>query len=160
MKTFCFIDSQNLHLGIQSQGWKLDYAKFFVYLKEKYKVDQVFYYVGFLEENVKLYDFLTNCGYEVVFKNTIQYGRNNKFIKGNIDVDLAVDAIRKITQYDKSIFVSADGDFIALYDYLFEEQRKELTIIIPNIYKYSKFLLKYRKNLRFLNDLKFKLGKK
>ncbi|MBU2542149.1 hypothetical protein KJ785_01145 [Patescibacteria group bacterium] len=32
---FAFIDSQNLHLGISSLGWKLDYKKFRRYLKEK-----------------------------------------------------------------------------------------------------------------------------
>ena len=34
---FAFIDSQNLNLGIQSLGWKLDYRRFRIYLKEKYK---------------------------------------------------------------------------------------------------------------------------
>jgi len=32
---YAFIDSQNLNLGIQKLGWKLDYKKFRVYLKEK-----------------------------------------------------------------------------------------------------------------------------
>ena len=35
---FAFIDSQNLNLGVQSLGWKLDHRGFRVYLKEKYKV--------------------------------------------------------------------------------------------------------------------------
>jgi hypothetical protein len=35
---YAFIDSQNLHLGVQKLGWKLDYAKFRTYLAEKYAV--------------------------------------------------------------------------------------------------------------------------
>ena len=38
MKIYAFIDSQNLNLGVQDQKWKLDFARFRVYLKDKYKV--------------------------------------------------------------------------------------------------------------------------
>jgi uncharacterized LabA/DUF88 family protein len=95
----------------------------------------------------------------LIFKKTKRASRLSKQIKGNVDVELAVDAIRKQQDYDKAIFISADGDFISLYDYLFEELNKELLIIIPNQNKYSSFLLKYRSKLRFLNDLNKKLGK-
>ena len=37
---YAFIDSQNLNLGIQKLGWKLDYRKFRVYLKEKYNIQK------------------------------------------------------------------------------------------------------------------------
>jgi uncharacterized LabA/DUF88 family protein len=158
-KTYCFIDSQNLHLGIKDQGWILDYKKLFIYLKEKYKVDNVYFYIGYIKENQKVYDFLTQCGYKIVFKNTKQFGKSRDQIKGNIDVELTVDAIRKHKEYHKAIFISADGDFVALYDYLSEEQNKEIQIIIPNQFKFSSFLLKYNKDLRFMNDLRQKLGK-
>lgn len=36
---YAFIDSQNLYLGVKSQGWKIDYDRFFVYLKDKYLVE-------------------------------------------------------------------------------------------------------------------------
>ena len=41
---FAFIDSQNLNLGIQKLGWKLDYRKFRVYLAEKYDVKKAYIY--------------------------------------------------------------------------------------------------------------------
>ena len=40
MKTYAFIDSQNLNLGVRSQGWKLDFERFRVFLKDKYKVEK------------------------------------------------------------------------------------------------------------------------
>ncbi len=156
---YAFIDSQNLHIGIKDQGWSLDYKKFFIYLKEKYKIDKAFIYIGFLKENKYLYSQLSKFGFEIVFKNTKQFGKGGDQIKGNIDVDLTVDAIRKAKEYTKGIFISADGDFIALYDYLSEELQKDLIIMVPNSHKYSSFLIKYRNKLRFMNDLKAKLEK-
>ena len=126
-------------------------------MKEKYKVSEICIYIGYVKENEYLYTNLKKNGYKLIFKNTKQFGKGRTQIKGNIDVDPTVDAIRKVNKYLKGVFVSADGDFIALYNYLVEECGKELIILIPNMYKYSSFLLKYRKNLRFLNDLEEKL---
>ncbi|HYT02488.1 MAG TPA: hypothetical protein VEL70_06225, partial [Candidatus Acidoferrum sp.] len=45
-KTFAFIDSQNLNLGVQSQGWKLDWRKFRQYLHNKYGVTKAYLFIG------------------------------------------------------------------------------------------------------------------
>jgi len=156
-RIFAFIDSQNLFLGIKSLGWELDYKKFYIYLQQKYSVDKVFMYIGFIEEYQSLYDFLTLAGFELIFKNTKRVGKGKNDIKGNIDVDLTVDVINRLVNYDRGIFVSADGDFCALYDYIIEKG-KSITILIPNKKKYSIFLTKYSKSLRFMNDLDRKLG--
>jgi len=52
---YAFIDSQNLNLSIRSLGWKLDFARFRVYLKEKYGVTKAFLFIGFVEGNNDLY---------------------------------------------------------------------------------------------------------
>ena len=156
--TYAFIDSQNLHLGIKALGWKIDYKRFYRYLVEKYKVTRAFIYIGYLKENKELYDFLTGCGFILIFKNTKQFGKGRDQVKGNIDVDLTVDAIKKAKIFDKGIFISADGDFCALYDYLLEELSKDIVILIPNRHKYSSFLLKYSGKLQFMNDLEKKIG--
>jgi len=44
---YAFIDSQNLNLGIQKLGWKLDYKKFRVYPKEKYNIQKAYMFIGF-----------------------------------------------------------------------------------------------------------------
>jgi uncharacterized LabA/DUF88 family protein len=158
-KKYSFIDNQNLYLGIRAQDWELDYKRFHVYLKEKYGVDKSILYIGYIRENEKLYRYLRYCGFEIVFKNTKQYGQSRRQVKGNIDVDLAVDTIRRIDEYSDAVFVSADGDFCALYDFLIDERNKRVEIIIPDENKYSSFLKKYRNSLSFMNDLGIKLGK-
>ena len=53
MKTFVFIDASNLFYGGQkSLGWKIDYQKLLIYLREKYKITETFYFGG-----VELHDF-------------------------------------------------------------------------------------------------------
>ena len=48
---YAFIDSQNLYLGVLGSGWKIDYKKFRVYLKEKYNASKAFLFIGYLEGN-------------------------------------------------------------------------------------------------------------
>ncbi|EAY29416.1 PIN domain-containing protein [Microscilla marina] len=48
--TVVFIDTQNVHLGIQSCGWLLDWAKFMTLLKDKFKADKVCMFLGYLSE--------------------------------------------------------------------------------------------------------------
>lgn len=60
MKTFAFIDASNLFYGGEkSLGWKIDYQKLFVYLKEKYSVLKIFYFGGVEIHNFK-YDYQAN----------------------------------------------------------------------------------------------------
>lgn len=47
IKTYAFVDASNLFYGGEkSLGWKIDYEKLFIYLKDKYNVSKVFYYAG------------------------------------------------------------------------------------------------------------------
>ena len=58
LKNYTFIDAQNLYLGIGELGWKMDYKRFRVYLKEKYGVEKAYMFMGFLPSNQELYNFL------------------------------------------------------------------------------------------------------
>ena len=55
---YAFIDSQNLNLGVKSMGWNLDFKKFRIYLKEKYKASKAYIFIGFVPGNQNLYDAL------------------------------------------------------------------------------------------------------
>ncbi len=158
-RTFVFIDSQNLYLGIKTLGWKLDYQRFNIYLQQKYHADKIFMFIGRISKYQKLYDYLNQCGYQLIYKNTKRIGKNKNDFKGNIDIDLTIGVVRNLTKFHHAIIISADGDFCPLYDYLIEK-KKQITIIIPNQRLYSKFLLKYQNRLRFMNDLKQKLSQK
>ena len=70
MKTYVFIDAQNLHLNIKHRGWELDYGKFFQYLKDKYDVAKVLLFIGWIKERKDLYNKLEQIGYSLIFKET------------------------------------------------------------------------------------------
>ena len=46
INNLAFIDGQNLHMGTKECGWKVDFAKFRIYLKDKYKVTDAYYFLG------------------------------------------------------------------------------------------------------------------
>ena len=79
---YAFIDSQNLNLGIKSQGWSLDFARFRVYLRDKYKVNKAFLFIGFIPKHKSLYTFLDNAGYTLIFKPVLELRKPHK-PKGN-----------------------------------------------------------------------------
>lgn len=152
---YAFIDSQNLNLGILDQGWKLDFARFKKYLEQKYRVSEAFLFIGYIEENQKLYSFLKRSGYKLVYKPTIM--DNTGKAKGNVDAELVLWSVRiEYDNYDKAVIVSGDGDFGCLIKFLVKEKKLE-KMLIPNQRKYSKLLSAYRKYLSFMNDLKTKL---
>jgi len=140
-RIYAFIDSQNLNQGVLSQGGKLDFRKFRHYLKEKHGVSKAFLFIGYVEENKPLYDYLKHSGYICVFKKVIEYKDKDIATKGNIDADLVLHTMIEYPNYDKAIIVSGDGDFYPLIEYLLKKN-KLLKVITPNK-KYSSLLLKF-----------------
>ena len=152
---YAFIDSQNLNLGIQKLGWKLDYKKFRIYLKEKYKVKKAYIFIGFVALNQSLYDNLQEAGFILKFKPTIP--DNDGKIKGNIDADLVLRAILEINDYDKAVIISSDGDFYSLVQYLYETEKLEV-VLSPDIENCSGLLKQTAKEkIYFMNELNAKL---
>lgn len=142
---YAFIDSQNLNLGVLKQGGKLDFRKFRQYLKLKHNVTKAFLFIGYVEENKVLYDYLKRSGYICVFKKIIEYKDKDIVVKGNIDADLVLHTMIEYPHYDKAIIVSGDGDFYPLIEYL-AKKNKLLKVITPNK-KYSSLLLKFLPNI-------------
>ena len=70
---FAFIDSQNLNLSIRGLGWKLNFKRFRIYLKEKYGVTKAFLFIGFISGNSDLYVALQEAGFICIFKPTLTY---------------------------------------------------------------------------------------
>lgn len=153
---FAFIDSQNVNLAIRSLGWKLDFARFRVYLKEKYGVSKAFLFIGYVEGNNDLYISLQSAGFICIFKPTLEY--KDGTTKGNCDAELVLHAMIQYPNYNKAVIVTGDGDFYCLVQYLLEKEKLE-RVLIPNFLKYSALLKRFgRKQLSFMNDLKNKLG--
>jgi uncharacterized LabA/DUF88 family protein len=153
---YAFIDSQNLNLSIKSLGWTLDFKRFRVYLKEKYHVTKAFLFIGYIEENSKLYARLQEDGFICIFKPTLLY--KNRKTKGNCDAELVMHTILKLDDYDKAIIVSGDGDFYCLIKYLLTENKLGM-LFIPNQFKFSALLKseEFKNFTRYIDTLKSKL---
>ena len=152
---YAFIDSQNLNLGINKLNWKLDFEKFRVYLKEKYKVSQAFLFIGFIPENQNLYLSLKEDNYILIFKPVLF--DNNRKPKGNVDADLVLQSMIEFDNYNQAIIISSDGDFYCLVKYLYEKE-KLLKVISPDVKNCSKLLKKTAKEkIVFMDNLRNKL---
>ena len=150
-----FIDSQNINLGVQGLGWKLDWRRFRVYLAEKYGVTKAFLFIGFIPENQPLYTFLQQAGFICVFKPVLQAKAGEA--KGNVDADLVLKAMTEYGSYDRAVIVTSDGDFYSLVDHLHREGKLE-TVLSPCAEKCSALLKKTAKDrIHFLDTLRHKL---
>ena len=155
---YAFIDSNNLNLGVLSQGWKLDFSRFRVYLKEKYQVEKAFLFIGYFAGNESLYTHLQQAGYIIIFKPTLEIKKKDRtLIKGNVDAELVLHTMIEYKNYDKAIIVSGDGDFYCLIEYL-AKNNKLAKIIVPNK-KYSSLLRKFAPFTANVALLKNKLRK-
>ena len=154
---YAFIDSQNLYLGVKSQGWRLDYARFRVYLKDKYHVEKAFLFIGYVMGNEALYTALQKAGYIIIFKPTLEVKKGKSVkIKGNVDAELVLHAMIEYPQYVQAIIISGDGDFHCLVEYLIGK-KKLLALIVPNRKGFSALLRKFMEYVVFLDQLKEKI---
>lgn len=136
----------------------MDFKKFYRYLKDKYRVNKAFLFIGYVKQNEKMYRYLKSCGYQLIFKPTVKdnFGKP----KGNVDAELVLYAtVIEFPHYDKALIVSGDGDFYCLHEYL-EKKNKLLNIIIPNRHSESSLLKRFQKYKVFLYREKEKLERK
>ncbi|KKR79451.1 MAG: hypothetical protein UU24_C0008G0014 [Candidatus Nomurabacteria bacterium GW2011_GWA2_40_9] len=154
---YAFIDAQNVHLGIKSLGWDLDWKKFRIHLKEKYNITTAYLFIGFIQTNQNLYSSLQKAGYILIFKPIIFDGEGK--VKGNCDADLVLHSVLEKDNYDKAIIVTSDGDFYSLVRYLYENH-KLLCVLSPYVKTCSKLLKKEAKEKIYsMDNLKKKLRK-
>jgi uncharacterized LabA/DUF88 family protein len=154
---YAFVDSQNVNLSIKSLGWKLDFKRFRIYLKEKYNVTTAYLFIGYIEGNNDLYVSLQAAGFICIFKPTLEY--KDGTTKGNCDAELVLYSMIEYPNFDKAVIVTGDGDFFCLVKYFMEKGKLE-ALMIPNQFKFSS-LLKFdifKPYLRFMNELNKKLA--
>lgn len=167
-QTYAFIDSQNLNLGVRNdvvnshgktvyRGRKLNYRRFRHYLREKYGVSQAYLFIGFIPTNSSLYTSLQRDGFTLIFKTVALYTDSDgkEVPKGNVDTDIVLHAAAiEYDDYDRAVFVSGDGDFLSLYEFM-QKRKKLLRILVPNRHRYSRLLNAFRQKLAFVNDVPY-----
>lgn len=124
MRNIAFIDGQNLYLGTrtgdESDSWVVDYVKFRRYLREKYGIEEAYYFLGFVsEEEQDLYDSLQRAGFILSFREHSSVLKGKK--KGNVDCDIVFSVMKRViedSEFDQIYLVSGDGDYKKMVDYL------------------------------------------
>ncbi|MFH1253492.1 MAG: NYN domain-containing protein [Candidatus Uhrbacteria bacterium] len=135
-KNIAFIDGQNLYMGTTENGggsWKVDLARFRIYLQKKYHVNEAYYFLGYVNEKYQdLYIEIQEAGFILIFKQHTAAMQGKK--KGNVDTDIVFHVMKKLYKqdlFDKIVIVSGDGDYKILVDFLIEEGKLK-KILFPN----------------------------
>ncbi|MFH1375192.1 MAG: NYN domain-containing protein [Patescibacteria group bacterium] len=151
---FAYIDGANLYNGIAGFGWTLDYARFRIWLTEKYHVKNAYIFIGLIPKYKELYKYLQECDFTLIFKEVIYDGDGKP--KGNCDADLVLQAIRDAyeNKFDKAIIVSSDGDYAGLVKFL-KECGKLRVVLSPHTKDKCSILLKRTDvPITYLNDVR------
>ena len=171
---YAFIDNQNLNLGIQKLGWKMNWRKFREFLGDEHNVQKAYMFIGYMPNYEDLYTQMHDLGYLVVLKPTLEMynapvdgappkpelsaeaQEKKPPVKGNVDAELVLYAVKELANYDKAIIVSGDGDFYSLVEYL-SEQGKLACLMAPNR-QYSSLLKPYESSIIRLDQSKRQLS--
>lgn len=131
LTAYAFIDASNIIYGAREEGWLIDQKKLFQYLKIRFSVSKTFFYYGKDSKSAKKESFLrklTSFGYILRVKEIKRYGKKTK---ANCDVDLTMDMLLKIKEYQRAIVLTGDGDFAPLFSYLIGQRKKIIIISSP-----------------------------
>lgn len=131
-----YIDGANLHKGSIELGHVLDYKKFRGWLWQKFGAETAYLFLGLIPKHTKLYQRLQECGYILIFKETVTHGDGQ--IKGNCDAELVVKVMSDFYEkaFDEFVLITGDGDFRCLVDFLIDH-KAPVSIMVPNKRKCS-----------------------
>jgi len=122
-KIALFIDGPNLYAATKSLGFDIDYKRLLREFQSRGNLVRAYYYTAMMEDQEfsalrPLIDWLDYNGYTVVTKPTKEFvdqtGRRK--VKGNMDIELAVDAMELAPHIDQMVLFSGDGDFRSLLE--------------------------------------------
>lgn len=131
-RTVVFVDAANILYSQKDLGWRIDYGKLKGYFEKIAGCDGFYFYtgkVGDFKSQVGFLDKLIKLGYVVTAKEVkIIKSGNRTVVKGNLDVELALDAFRVRRKYDVLVLMSGDSDFAYLVDLLKKEKKRVVVV--------------------------------
>ena len=129
-----FIDGSNLYAAAKGLDFDIDYKRLLKFFSSQGHLVRAFYFTALLEEQEyspirPLVDWLDYNGYTMVTKPAKEFtdSAGRKKIKGNMDIELAVDMIEMADSIDHAVIFSGDGDFRRLIEAV---QRKGLRVSV------------------------------
>src|SRR5271154_4818729 len=133
-KTALFIDGANLYATTKSLGFDIDYRRLLKEFQSRGNLLRAFYYTALIEDQEyssirPLIDWLDYNGFAVVTKPTKEFvdALGRRKVKGNMDIELAVDAMEMADHLDHIVLFSGDGDFRSLVEAV---QRKGVRVSV------------------------------
>lgn len=130
-RTALFIDGANLYAAARALGFDIDYKRLLAMFRSKCYLVRALYYTALAEDQEyssirPLIDWLDYNGYTMVTKPTKEFtdpsGRRK--IKGNMDIELTVDAMELSSHLDHIVLFSGDGDFRSLVEAVQQKGRR------------------------------------
>src|SRR5216683_6321935 len=133
-KLALFIDGANLYATAKSLGFDVDYRRLLKEFQSRGNLLRAFYYTALIEDQEyssirPLLDWLDYNGYTVITKPVKEFtdSSGRRKIKGNMDIELAVDAMEIADHIDHLVLFSGDGDFRPLVEAV---QRKGVRVTV------------------------------
>ncbi|MDJ0945093.1 MAG: NYN domain-containing protein [Kiloniellales bacterium] len=129
-----FIDGANLYATARSLGFDVDYKRLLELFAQQCTLVRAFYYTALVEDQEyspirPLIDWLDYNGYSMVTKPTKEFtdASGRRKIKGNMDIELAVDVMEMAEHVSHVVIFSGDGDFRSLVEAV---QRKGVRVTV------------------------------
>ena len=98
-RNIAFIDAQNLHLWTKTDWWKVDFKRFRIYIKDKFKVDEAYFFLWFVDDDYQnMYRKIQRAGFILEFRehNTNMKGKKKSCWKGYKAVGMKTKGNRKV----------------------------------------------------------------
>lgn len=138
-KIALFIDGSNLYSAARSLDVDIDYKKMLEHFQRRGSLLRAHYYTALVEDQDysplrPLVDWLDYNGFTMVTKPAKEYtdGNGRRKVKGNMDVEIAVDAMEMAGHVDQIVLFSGDGDFRHLVEVI---QRKGVRVSVVSTIK-------------------------
>src|SRR5215475_452094 len=134
-----FIDGANLYAAARALGFDIDYRKLLNVFRDRGRLVRAYYYTALVEDQEyspirPLIDWLDYNGYTMVTKPTKEFtdAMGRRKIKGNMDIELAIDVLEMAEHLDHVVVFSGDGDFRRLVEAV---QRRGLRVSVVSTIK-------------------------
>ena len=138
---FVFIDASNLWQAQKTIGKFFDYGKLMELIKKRHKVSEVvvYYYTAYPADGTREYSTDNRHKFYTFLKKGLGFTVRKKPLKriqvataegiaieekGNMDVEMAIDAVHNINKYDVAILFTGDSDFLSLVKYIRSRKKK------------------------------------
>ena len=175
-KASVFVDYRNYHYYLDKHAWKIDWERFRKVLDKMFDIAEIYYYEGvpskavffdlrpwasmedfidMKEEKKNHFDSLRQKGFKVRKKligRIYDTKRKEYKHKCNFDVELTIDAIESLDNYEVCVLCSGDGDFIKLIRYL--KGKRKRVMVIAGEDRLSKGSEKAANEVVYLKDIK------